>query len=98
MEPRSVNVQFPLFCSLQPGRERPPRRWFGGRARLQVELRREGLRAAAGVAQASSPPSSGGVSPPVPTRGETPRELAGGTPAVPWRNRPLAGGFPGPFA
>ena len=34
------------------------------------------------VPQASSPASSGGVSPPVPTRGETPRELAGGTPAV----------------
>ncbi len=30
------------------------------------------------VAQASSPASSGGVSPPVGTRGETPRELAGG--------------------
>ena len=29
------------------------------------------------VPQASSPASSGGVSPPVPTRGETPRELAG---------------------
>ena len=46
-------------------------------------------RAEAGVAQASSPASSGGVSPPVPTRGETPRELAGGTPAVPLRNRTL---------
>ena len=31
---------------------------------------------------------------PVPTRGGTPRELAGGTPAVPWRKRTLAGGFP----
>ncbi len=30
-----------------------------------------------------SPASSGGVSPPVPTRSETPRELAGETPAVP---------------
>ena len=49
-----------------------------------------------GVAQASSPASSGGVSPPVPTRGETPRELAGETPAVPWRNRTLAGECPRP--
>ena len=46
-----------------------------------------------GVVQASSPASSGGVSPPVPTRGETPRELAGGTPAVPRRNPMLAGGL-----
>ena len=56
-------------------------------------------RAAGGVAQASSPASSGGVSPPVPTRGETPRELAGGTPAVPcatvrWQaDRALGGGL-----
>ena len=42
----------------------------------------DSVRAAVRVAQASSPASSGGVSPPVPTRGETPRELAGGTPAV----------------
>ena len=43
-----------------------------------------------GVAEASSPASSGGVSPPVPTRGETPRELTGETPAVRLRIRTLA--------
>ena len=44
------------------------------------------------VPQASSPASSGGVSPPGPTRGETPRELAGETPAVPARPRRYSGG------
>ena len=38
-----------------------------------------------------SPGSLGGISPPVSSRGETPRELAGGTPAAPKRNRTLPG-------
>ena len=54
----------------------------------------DGERATRGRGTAGvSPASFGGVSPPVPTRGETPRELAGETPAVPYVGRRRSAAF-----